>query len=281
VFADIGMDLPTHLLAGLRLAPRQIALMGHATTTGMPTLSHYFSGDHEGPDGDRHYRERLVRLPRLGAAQHAPHAPPPRAWRVDLGIPEDAVVFVNLNNGLKLLPERDGVYMDILRRLPGAFLVLKPFFEPASVDARLPRRLVAAAEARGVADRLRIVPPLRRAADVAGLLAAADVHLDSYPFGGWTTNLDALAAGLPMVTQEGETGRSRWGAAFLRHMGVAEGIAADAEEYVDWAVRIGGDAALRGRVRARVRERAGMFFDGPAAQPAYEEALRAVLAAST
>src|SRR5205823_6374833 len=38
IHCDIGMDLATHLLAGLHLAPRQIALMGHATTTGMPTI---------------------------------------------------------------------------------------------------------------------------------------------------------------------------------------------------------------------------------------------------
>ncbi len=277
VHADIGMDAMTLLLAGLRLAPRQIALMGHATSTGLPHLTHYLGGDHEGADAGEHYRERLVRLPNLGAAQLSPPSGTSRNWRAELGIPSDAVVFVSLATTLKLLPERDEVLVEILARLPRAWLLLKPFFEPASVDERLSARLRAAAARRGVEGRLVIVPPLPRASDLPGLLQAADVQLDTFPFGGWTSNLDALHAGLPIVTQEGALGRSRWGAAFLRALGMSDGIASDEAGFVEEAVRLGSDGELRARLRATVRERAGVFFDGPAAQPAYEASLTEIL----
>ena len=278
VVVDVGMDPTLHFLGAVRMARRQIGVMGHATSTGLPTLSHYLSGDHEGPGAESHYSERLVRLPNLGAAQIPAPETPAVPWRRDLKIPDDAVVFVNLNNGIKLLPERDWIYWEILARVPGSILVMKPFFETVSVDPRLARRLLDGAAARGVADRVRIVPPLARPNQVQSLLAIADVHLDTSPFGGWTTNLDALWAGVPMVTQEGRMGVSRWGATFLRKLGITDGIATDEKGYVEEAVRLGSDAALRARLRARIRERArGLFFDGAAAQPTYEEALLRIL----
>src|SRR5262249_10497150 len=147
VVVDVGMNPEMHLVGAMRMAPRQIGVMGHATSTGLPTCSHYLGGDNEAPDAQAHYRETLIRLPNLGAAQVPPRDAPPRAWRRELRIPDDAVVFINLNNAIKLLPERDWIYWEILVRTPGAYLVLKPFFELGAVEPRLLERLRAGAAA--------------------------------------------------------------------------------------------------------------------------------------
>jgi hypothetical protein len=268
VFADIGMEISSYYLASLWLAPRQVALMGHATSTGLPTIGWYLSGDHEPPDAQAHYVERLVRLPHLGAAQRAPSPGRRRFRRAELGVPDDAVVLMNLGHGLKHGPDRDALYAEILARAPRAWLVLKPFFSPGDVDPRLVRRL------RALGPRVTVLPPLVRPEDVHGLLACADVQLDSYPFGGWTTNLDALHAGLPIVTQEGALGRERWGARFLDLIGAEVGLARDARGYVEAAVRLATDDALRQAVAARVRARSrALFFDPLVTQAAYEQAL--------
>ena len=69
--------------------------------------------------------------------------------------------------------------------------------------------------------------------------------------------------------------RSRWGAAMLREMGIQHGIARTGEEYVEQAVRLGQDSKLRAELSAVIREKAKtLFFDGAAAQTAYENALR-------
>jgi protein O-GlcNAc transferase len=271
VHVDIGMDHATHMLAGLYLAPHQLALMGHATSTGMPTISHYLSGDHEPADADAHYSEQLVRLPWCGAAQRPPPAPTRTFTRAELGIAADAVVLVSFAHALKHGADRDALYREILARAPRAHLVMKPFFSPEDRHPQLQARFAA------LGPRVTLVPALERASDLGGLYALADVQLDTYPFGGWTTNLDALHAGLPIVSQGGGTGRGRWGVRMLELCGAEIGRARNERELVDMAVALATDDALRYRVNSEIRGSSARFFDGPGTQVMYEDAVAAII----
>ena len=274
IYSDIGMDPITYLLSGLQLAPVQCALVGHGTTTGMPTIQYYISGDFESKHAQVQYRERLVRLPNLGAAQYLAGQPEEVISRTELGIPEDAIVFISCANGIKHGAERDAVLVNILQRLPNAWIILKPFANRSGMDHYLTQRLKAAASAAEVNDRLLIVSPVSHPASVMGLLKIADIQLDTYPYGGWTTNLEALYCGLPIITQEGELSRSRWGAGMLRSLGVTEGIAHTPDEYVDCAVRLASNPSLRSEICEKIKGGAvDTLFNGPQAQQAYETEL--------
>jgi len=276
IYTEIGMDPATYMLAGLQLAPIQCAMVGHGTTTGLPTIQYYISGDFEPCNADFHYREKLIRLPNLGAAQY----PPPlgscmTSMRKDWNIPEDAILFVSCANGIKHVPERDRILVEILKRVPNACIAIKPY---SSYDTghEMDTRIMAVAKNAGVEDRLFIVPPLKH---VGPLLSIADIQLDTYPYGGWTTNMEALYMGLPIVTQEGDMARSRWGAHMLRVLGVYEGIANSADEYVEWAVRFARDSELRQYVKGKIIKKGReSLFNGEAAQLDYEEALLKVFA---
>jgi protein O-GlcNAc transferase len=271
IYTDIGMDPLTYMLAGLRLAPIQCVLVGHGTTSGLPTMDYYISGDFEPPDANFHYREKLVKLPNLGAAQF----PPPFAesipvTRKDWKIPEEAIVFVSCANGIKHGPSRDILLVEILRRIPNACILLKPC-HANNLDYQLGERIMKAAQKAEVANRLFIVPPLGR---VDALLAIADIQLDTYPYGGWTTTMEALYMGLPTITQEGDMARSRWGAYMLRALGVEEGIASNEKEYVEWAVRLAQNKELREQIKEKITGKVkSALFNGADAQVAYEKAL--------
>ncbi|MEN6411564.1 MAG: hypothetical protein ABFC84_02230 [Veillonellales bacterium] len=282
IFTDIGMDVVTYILAGLKMAPIQCAMVGHGTTTGLPTIDYYISGDFEHPDAQSQYREKLIRLPNLGAAQYLPDSPAAATSRVELGIPDDAVLFISCANGIKQRPERDEVYVEILKQAPNAWILLKPYTTRDGIDAKMAKRLRTLADEAGVGKRLLILPALGNYRNVLGLLSIADVQLDTYPYGGWTTNLEALFLGLPVVTQEGELSRSRWGAGMLRALGISEGIGANEEEYIAWAVRLAGDSQLRWRVSQKIKKKAmDTLFNGPAAQPSFENTLFQLLSAES
>ena len=275
IFADIGMDQVTYQLAAMRLAPVQCVLVGHGVTTGLPTMDYYLSGDFEGPRAQKHYREQLVRLPNLGATQLPPPAPPTgKLSRQSFGLPEDAVLLVSCANGIKHGPERDELMIKILQQAPQAVIALKPFMNPDLVQPQWIRRVQTAAKQAGVEDRLRIIPPLAQGKDLMDFLAMADIQLDTYPYGGWTTNMEAVYAGLAVVTQEGEQARTRWGAHILRALGVKAGIARNEDDYVRQAVELVNNKPLRDEVRQLIRQRAQeVLFNGVAAQPAYEAQL--------
>ncbi len=276
VYADIGMDQITYQLGAMRLAPVQCVLVGHGVTTGLPTMEYYVSGDFESPRAQRHYREKLVRLPNLGAAQLPPSFPAiGKLTRKDFNLPEDAVLLVSCANGIKHGPERDALLVEILQKAPRAVVVLKPFMNPSLVQPKWVQRVQAAARQGGVEDRLRIIPPLAQGKDLMDFLALADIQLDTYPYGGWTTNMEAVYSGLALVTQEGEQARSRWGAHMLRALGIEAGIAKNEEEYVQQAVRLVNDDDLRSQIREQIRAKAKeVLFNGEAAQPAYEAELQ-------
>ncbi len=276
IYTEIGMDSLTYTLAGLKLAPVQCAMVGHGTTTGLATMQYYISGDFEPFNAQFHYRENVVRLPSLGAAQY----PPPlgscmMSARKEWNIPEEAILFVSCANGIKFIPERDYVVIEILKRVPNACIALKPY---SSHDGgnHLDVRIKNVAKEAGVENRLFIVPPLKH---VGPLLSIADIQLDTYPYGGWTTNMEALYMGLPIITQEGDMARSRWGAHMLRALGVYEGIASSADEYIEWAVRLARDKNLRENVKNRIMKNSKqILFDGSSAQVAYEEVLLKIFA---
>ena len=282
IYADIGMEHVSYQLAAMRLAPVQAVLVGHGATTGLPNADYYVSGDFEAANAQEHYRETLIRLPNLGAAQLPPSDPPTgRLGRSDFGLPADKVLLVSCANGIKHGPDRDALLVRILQQAPQAVIALKPFMTPDLVQPMWSRRVMEAAKRGGVADRLHIIPPLAYGRDLMDFLAMADIQLDSYPYGGWTTNMEAVYAGLAIVTQEGEQARSRWGAHILRALGVSAGIARTADEYVAQAVELVQNNALREQVRRQIRQNAqNTLFNGAAAQPAYEAALLQMHAAA-
>lgn len=253
LYPEIGMDPQTVRLAGLRLAPVQCVSWGHPDTTGMPTIDYFLSSDlMEPPGAEQHYTERLVRLPGLGI--HYP-ALKVGAEPVDLaphGVAPDDVVYLCCQFVSKYLPQHDQVFARIARAVPRARFI---FINPRA-DRRtgwLMDRLRRAFAAEGLdAARHVVMLPYLSPAQYQGLNQRADVYLDSIEWSGGNTTLEAVAAGLPIVTLPGSLMRGRHTAAILQVVGVTETIAQDLDGYVDVAVRLGLDGDLRRAVAARV-----------------------------
>lgn len=277
IYPDIGLDTFTYFLAGLQLAPVQCALAGHGTTTGLSTIQYYISGDFETEEAQLHYRENLVRLPSLGAVQFPPRIFQKHPQRQDFHIPEQAIVFISCANSIKHHPARDKLLITILRRVPEAYLILKPFPSTTLIEPAFMQRISAVAQKAKVQDRLLVLPPMKHNENVLGLLTLADLQLDTYPYGGWTTNLEALYMGLPIITQQGSLARSRWGAGMLKALGINQGIADTENEFVEWAVKLAKDDVLRTHIKNKIKQTVKqILFNGPAHQPEYEKLLETI-----
>lgn len=263
VYPEIGMDATTMKLASMRLAPAQAASWGHPETTGLPTIDYYLSAQAlEPPDAQANYTEKLIALPNLGCSLAAPRADDGKETVSGFDLRTDEPLLVCPGTAFKYAPRHDAALVEIAKRVPNARLVLFRS-RPESLAEKLRERLRESFRRAGLdfERHVAFIPWQTRGAFRA-LLRRADLYLDTLGFSGFNTAVEALDCGLPIVTCEGRFLRGRLASGPLRHIGLAELVAASQEAYVELAVGLAGDAERRRLLRQRIESgRARLFGD--------------------
>ena len=273
---EIGMHGLGIKLAALRLAPVQAMAWGHPVTSGLPTIDLHLSPDAiEPPDAERHHAERLVRVPGLGMGRRPAASPPEPRNRAELGLASDDVALWCCQSLFKYMPIDDRLLVELALRLPQARFVMCRTGR-ARVDEAHRRRLAAAFARAGLdADHhLRLLPRLRHDAFLA-TGRACDLYLDSLAWSGGVTSMECLEAGIPAVTTPGRFMRARQTAAFLRHIGLEDAVAADREALVELVVSLAGDADRLEDLRIRTERGVERLADDARVVPFLERVLAA------
>ena len=276
-YPEVGMDRSTFGLAALRLAPLQVAGWGHPVTTGLPTMDLYLSGELLEPqEAERHYRERLVRLPGTGVCMESP-ADRAKPWTPPQAS-SGAVRFALCHQPIKFDPADDALLARIAKAVtPSEFWLLAPRKKLQWTAEKLRDRLAQAFRAEGLDPEAHLrVMPWFAPDEFAGFLDEMDVYLDCPAFSGYTTAWNAIHRGLPIVTLEGEFLRQRLAAGLLRQIGMTEGIASSREEYIEIAVRLAQEKSRAVQWRARrdaIRDAAAKADGNRAAVEALQETL--------
>jgi predicted O-linked N-acetylglucosamine transferase (SPINDLY family) len=235
-FTEVGLTVPTRWLASHRLAKSQVTGYGHPVTTGSPFMDYYIGGmDIE--DNEEIYRERLIVIPGLGVDTAAPPMPSDGLER-----PTDGVLRItSLASFDKLNSKMLGAWGEILRSVPGR--VEFHLFPSAPVNLRSKIGLIL--EQTLPADVLRIHYDADRQTCI-DTLAQSDLYLDSYPFGGYNTVIEALSVGCPIVTYKGRWAYQRIAASMVEKLGLANALVVSSwEDYVTTAKRLCSDPGER------------------------------------
>jgi predicted O-linked N-acetylglucosamine transferase (SPINDLY family) len=105
-----------------------------------------------------------------------------------------------------------------------------------------------------------------------------DIALDTYPYNGATTSLDALWMGVPVVGLKGDRGIARGTYSILRSLGATDLIAQSPDEYVTLNERLANDRSWRMQLRRTLRSRlaASPLMDAQAFTAALEVRYRAM-----
>ncbi|UEM04252.1 tetratricopeptide repeat protein [Skermanella rosea] len=257
-YADIGMSALTYFLAFARLAPLQCLAWGHPDTTGIRNLDRFLSCAAMEPDGaERHYSERLIRLPGTTLHYARPRLPARPKPRSAFGLPDDARLYVCPQSLFKIHPDFDRALVELLRRDPRGLVVLLSGRD-RNLDGLLRRRLAAAGA--DVAARFRFLRQMPLP-DFLSLVACSDVMLDPLHYSGGNTSLEAFALGTPIVTWPGAFMRGRHTHGFYRLMGLDDCVARDHAHYVDIALDLASQPDRRAHVIRRVLDRVPLLFD--------------------
>ncbi len=222
IYPELGMDQRLFAAAAAGLAHRQWMAWGHPVTCGLPSVSHYLTcGEMEPAGADAAYREQLLRLPGLGTRFALPPQPV-RRTRDELGLPAGRLAVVP-QSIFKVLPTNDSVYAELLDRDASARLMF--FGGELNAEAQRFRRRLRQSVGTAAAKRLHFLPEVSRPRYLE-ILSACDLMMDTLGWSGGNSALDALRAGLPIVTHAGDFMRGRQCATMLQLLGV-EGACAE------------------------------------------------------
>ncbi len=249
---DILVDLSMHT-AGNRLplisrkpAPIQVSWLGYPGTTGIEAIDYHLTDFHLSPpeEFDGHYSEKLIRLAESYwcfdplASEPEPNSLPMDANRF--------VTFGCLNNFSKINRNVLDCWGRLMREVPNSRLLL--LAGPGSHRQR-------AIEALGVEpQRVEFCGFVPRE-EYLRLYHRIDIALDTFPYNGHTTTLDALWMGAPLVSLCGQLAVGRAGLSQLSVLGLGDLVAESVEEYVAVATSLTSEIARLRELRSTLRER--------------------------
>ncbi|WP_321813879.1 MULTISPECIES: hypothetical protein [unclassified Paraburkholderia] len=278
---DILVDLTMHMasarrrLFAMRPAPVQVAWLAYPGTTGSPAIDWRLTDARldplDDPRVDAQYTERSLRLPDTFWC-YAPLDEADRNMQIGAlpALEAGHITFGCLNNPCKLTDATLALWSCVLAALPDARLIL--LAPEGSLRERLTKRLAA----HGIdLARVRFVGYQKRA-DYLRTYAQIDIGLETVPYNGHTTSLDAFWMGVSVPTRAGRVAASRAGLSLLANLGLPELSAHDDASYVRIVTALAADLPRLAALRAGLRERmlASALMDGPRFARAMESAFR-------
>lgn len=271
---DVLVDLSMHmaggrsLIAAQRPAPVQVAWLAYPGTNGFGPEDFRLTDPYLDPPGSDEtvYGESTIRLPDTFWC-YDPQSELPIG---DLPANADKLVtFGCLNNFAKVNEET----LSLWRR----------FFDARGMRSRM--LLMAAkgphrnqvAKALGPNVEVKFVE-YRPREEYLKTYGRIDICLDTFPYNGHTTSLDAYWMGVPVVTYASPNSRlvGRAGLSQLTNLGLQELCGSSEEEFIDIGVALSGDLPRLASLRRSLRERmlSSPLMDGPKFARGMEEALR-------
>jgi protein O-GlcNAc transferase len=233
-----------------RPAPVQINYLGFPGTMGADYVD-YIVADPVLAPASHHaaYAEKVVTLPH----SYMPHDAAGRAIsaagfdRAQFGLPDGAFVFCCFNNAYKFNPLVFASRIRILKAVDGSVLWLSESHPAAMANLRkhagaagiAPERLVSATRMASVADHL-------------ARHRLADLFLDTSPYNAHTTASDALWAGLPVLTEIGESFAGRVAASLLTAIGLPELIVQTGAQFESLAIELATAPEKISQIRERL-----------------------------
>lgn len=264
---DIAVDLKGFTqdsrvdIFACRAAPLQVSYLGYPGTTAADYFDYLVADQTLIPEESRrHYSEKIVHLPGSYQVNDASRRISGRVFsRAELGLRESSFVFCCFNNNYKIKPATFDGWMRILGQVENSVLWLLE--DSATATANLRKEAVR----RGVAAE-RLVFALRMPlAEHLARHRAADLCIDTLPYGAHTTASDALWAGLPVLTCTAESFASRVAASLLNAVDLPELVAATQNEYEKLAIELATKPERLVGIRKRLaanRLVAGLFDTG-------------------
>ncbi|GAB3259964.1 hypothetical protein GCM10027296_32740 [Chitinimonas naiadis] len=278
---DILIDCSVHT-GGNRLpvfaykpAPVQVTWGGSPFTTGLSRIDYRISDDLLDPVGmtEQFHSEELWRLPRLAGSLE------PRPSEVLPGtlpaLERGFITFGAFNRIAKVNELTLSIWADVLKAVENSKLIVVTEPDQGQNGGRT-AWLISTLEKHGIAkERITTLPPLPLH-QYLSLYNQVDIHLDTFPYTGSTTTIDALGMGVPVVTMANEMPTSRASLVILGSVGHLEWVAKDRDDLVGLIKHLASDVEQLAKIRAALPDEVAKspLYDAKGAAEAMQDAFR-------
>ncbi|HTV31969.1 MAG TPA: UDP-N-acetylglucosamine-peptide N-acetylglucosaminyltransferase [Methylocella sp.] len=250
---DILVDLKGYTLGArtgilmLRPAPVQVNYLGYPGTLGVGICDYIITDPFVTPlAGAADYSESFAYMPHSYQPRGRKAIIGSKPSRSVAGLPETGFVFCCFNQAFKLTPGVFDLWCRLLGSTTDSVLWL---LQSENAEGNLKGEAVR----RGVAGSRLVFAPDMSQEDHLGRLQLADLVLDTAPYGAHTTASDALWAGVPIVTNPGETFPSRVAGSLLHAVGMPELIACGEQDYFNIALSLADDPSRLDALKAKLQ----------------------------
>jgi predicted O-linked N-acetylglucosamine transferase (SPINDLY family) len=249
---DILVDLALHA-AGNQLpvfarkpAPVQVSFAGYPGNTGLSTIEYHISDRHLEAKAVRDRKENAFLIDSFwcydpcGARVEVNELPAHQAGTITFGC---------LNNFCKINEPVLKLWARVLRATSDSRLVMLTGLGSHR------QRTLAFLKQQGIDNhRIDFYEPCPREKYLQ-LYHQLDIVLDTFPYNGHTTSLDALWMGVPVVSLAGERTVSRGGLSQLSNLGFSELVAFTEDDFVQIATLLANDLSRLTDFRRTLRAR--------------------------
>ena len=267
---DLGIDIAVDLkgftqysrtgIFAEHCAPVQVNYLGYPGTLAAPYFDYIVADKTLIPqENQQYYSEKIIYLPHSYQVNDSKRKISERVFtRQELGLPESGFVFCCFNNNYKILPATFDVWMRLLKTVDLSVLWL---FEGNPTAAKNLRK---EAEIRGVDSARLVFAPRMKLEEHLARHRFADLFIDTLPCNAHTTASDALWAGLPVLTQMGQSFAARVAASLLNAMDLPELITKTQEEYEARAIELANDPLQLTEIKKKLERKreTSPLFDG-------------------
>ena len=260
---DIAIDLNGHTaysrpgIFAARAAPIQINHLGYPGTMAVDYIDYFITDQFYMTDNmKKNFNEKIAYIKSGFTYDRQRIVSSEQMSRGQFGLPDDAFVFTCQNTYQKIMPEVFDIWMDILRSVPGSVLWLADQYQLGKDNLLKEAKLRGVESKRLIFNKRDIVSKDQEANRIGRYLASyklADLFLDTWPYNAGTTGIDALWAGLPLLTKVGISSGSRMAASALNAINMAELIAINDIQYKDKAIRLATDVEYMGAIKINLQ----------------------------
>jgi protein O-GlcNAc transferase len=232
-------------------APVQVSWLGYFNTTGLPEMDYFLGDPYMAPDNEAAYfSEKIFNLKHTWLCRKPPAnavaiAPLP-------ALQNGYLTFGCMGNISKMDDVVISLWSRILRETPNSKLLLKA---KQLDDIRFRKLLQSKFLEHGVNLDQLIMEGVSSPRVYLATYNRIDIVLDTFPYPGGTTSVDALWMGVPVLTMKGNRFLSRLGESIAHNAGLIDWIANDHIEYINKALCFSQDIPHLAELRTELRER--------------------------